>query len=147
VNIGTKDKPKFTNIGDYYNEETIENIVDLLSEYRDLFPTTFSEKKEIVGELGEMKIPLKPDDKLVNQRPYRLNLVYKQKVKAEIDIMMEAIIIELVVESEWISLMVVQDKKTRGIRICVDLRKLNDVFLHDPFPTPFTDEVLDNVGG
>ena len=44
--------------------------------------------------------------------------------------------------------MVVQDKKQeRGIRICVDLRKLNDACLHDPFPTPFTDEVLENVGG
>jgi hypothetical protein len=29
----------------------------------------------------------------------------------------------------------------------VDLIKLNDACLHDPFPTPFTDEVLDNVGG
>jgi hypothetical protein len=29
----------------------------------------------------------------------------------------------------------------------VDLRKLNDAFVHDPFPTPFIDEVLDNVGG
>jgi len=43
--------------------------------------------------------------------------------------------------------MVVQDKKTRGINICVDLRKLNDACLHDPFPTPFTNEVLENVGG
>ena len=43
--------------------------------------------------------------------------------------------------------MVVQDKKAKGeIRICVDLRKLNDAYVHDPFPTPFTDEVLDNVG-
>jgi hypothetical protein len=43
--------------------------------------------------------------------------------------------------------MVVQDKKTGEIRICVDLRKLNDACLHDPFPTPFTDKVLDNVRG
>ena len=57
-------------------------------------------------------------------------------------------IIELVEESEWVSPMVVQEKKTKGeIKICVDLRKLNDSCLHDPFPTPFTDEVLDNVGG
>jgi hypothetical protein len=62
--------------------------------------------------------------------------------------MLEAGIIEPVEESEWISSMVVQDKKhRRGIRICVDLRKLNDAYLHDPFPTPFTDEVLKNVGG
>jgi hypothetical protein len=42
--------------------------------------------------------------------------------------------------------MVVQDKKAGGIRICIELRKLNDACLHDPFPTPFTDEVLENVG-
>lgn len=29
----------------------------------------------------------------------------------------------------------------------MDLRKLNDACVHDPFLTPFTDEVLDNVGG
>jgi len=44
--------------------------------------------------------------------------------------------------------MVVQEKKMKGeIRIYVDLRKLNDACVHDPFPTPFTDEVLENVGG
>ena len=29
----------------------------------------------------------------------------------------------------------------------MDLRKLNDACVNDPFPTPFTDEVLENVGG
>jgi hypothetical protein len=61
--------------------------------------------------------------------------------------MLEAGIIEPVEESEWIIPMVVQDKKKGGIRICVDLRKKNDACLHDPFPTHFTGEVLENVGG
>jgi len=44
--------------------------------------------------------------------------------------------------------MVVQEKKKlEEIRIYVDLRKLNDVCVHDPFPNPFVNEVLDNVGG
>ncbi len=44
--------------------------------------------------------------------------------------------------------MVVQEKKTKGaIRICVYLQNLNDACVHDPFPTLFTDEVLDNVDG
>ena len=42
--------------------------------------------------------------------------------------------------------MVVQDKKAGEVRIYVDLRKLNDACMHDPFPTPFTDEVLEGVG-
>ena len=28
----------------------------------------------------------------------------------------------------------------------MDLKKLNDACVHDPFPKPFTDEVLENVG-
>jgi hypothetical protein len=60
---------------------------------------------------------------------------------------LEAHIIEPIEEFEWISPMVVQEKKQGGIRICVDLRKINDVYLHDHFPTPFIDEVLENVGG
>jgi hypothetical protein len=72
---------------------------------------------------------------------------YKENMKVEIDRMMDTRIIELVEEFEWINPMVVQDKKTRGIKICMDLRKLNDACLHGPFPTPFTNEVLENIGG
>ena len=104
--------------------------------------------KGILGDLGVMRIPLKEGAKPLKQRPYRLNPRYKEKVRKELDKMLATGIIEPVEESEWVSPMVVQDKKTkREMRICVDLRKLNDAFVHDPFPTPYTDEVLDNVGG
>jgi hypothetical protein len=71
----------------------------LLREYSDLFPTTFTEMKGIVGELGEMKIPLRPDVRPIRQRLYRLNPIYKQKVKVEIDRILEVSIIEPVEES------------------------------------------------
>jgi hypothetical protein len=64
--------------------------------------------------------------------------VYKQKVKAEIERMLEAEIIEP---------MVVKDNKIGEFKICVDLRKLNDVCLYDPFSNSFINEVLENVGG
>ena len=60
--------------------------------------------------------------------------------------MLDAGIIESVEESEWIIPMMVQVKNTGEVWICVDLRKLNEVCAHDPFPTPFTDEVLEGVG-
>ena len=65
----------------------------------------------------------------------------------ELDKMLDVGIILSLEESKWISPMVVQYKKTGGIHIYVDLRNLNDVWIHNPFPTPFTDEVLENVGG
>jgi hypothetical protein len=100
VNIGTTENPKMASIRDYWDEQTIERITELLHEYSDLFPTTFTEMKGITGELGEMKIPLKPKARTVRQRPYRLNPVYKQKVKAKIDKMLEAGIIEPIEESK-----------------------------------------------
>ena len=54
-----------------------------------------------------MKIPLKLDANPVKQLLYRLNPRYKERVKTELDIMLDARIIELVEESEWISPMVV----------------------------------------
>jgi hypothetical protein len=45
--------------------------------------------KGIKGPMGEMNISLKPDVRPVKQRPYRLNPNYKQKVKIELDRMLE----------------------------------------------------------
>jgi hypothetical protein len=64
-----------------------------------------------VGELGEMKIPLRAEERLIKQRPYRLNPIYKKNVKAEIDRMLEDGIIEPIEESKWVSLMEIQEKK------------------------------------
>jgi hypothetical protein len=68
--------------------------------------------KEIEGPMSEMRIPLNPYARPVKQRPYRLNPKYKEKVKIELDRMLEEGIIEPVEESEWIRPMVVQEKKT-----------------------------------
>jgi hypothetical protein len=111
ISIVTTDNPKMASIGDYWDEKTMERITELLRKYSDMFPTTFTEMKGIVGELGEMKIPLKPEAISVRHRTYRLNPIYKKNVKVKIKRMLEDGIIELVDEYEWISHMVVQEKK------------------------------------
>jgi hypothetical protein len=115
VNIGTKQAPKLANVGYYWDDTTIDKITELLHEYWDLFPTKFTDMKDIKGPMGEIKIPLKLDARPVKQRPYRLNPKYKEKVNIELDIMLEERIIEPIEESEWIIPMVVQDKKTGEI--------------------------------
>lgn len=87
-------------------------IIELLHEYQDLFPTKFSKMKGIIGDLGVMSIPLKPYSKPSKQRPYRMNPKYKENVKVEIYRLLEAGVIELIEEFEWISPMVIQEEKT-----------------------------------
>ena len=70
-----------------------------------------SELKGIIGDLGVMKITLKPDAKLIKQRPYHLYPKYKERVCLELDKMLVAGIIEPAEESDWVSPIVVQEKK------------------------------------
>lgn len=43
-------------VGDYWDEETISQVVELLKEYKDIFPSVFLAMKGIAGDLREMKI-------------------------------------------------------------------------------------------
>jgi hypothetical protein len=90
VNIGTEKTPKFANIGYYWDAATIDKITELLHEYQDLLQTKFTDMKGIKGPIGEMRIPLKLDERPVKQRPYSLNPKYKEKVKIELNRMLEA---------------------------------------------------------
>lgn len=49
VNIGTKEQSKLAKIGDYWDENSVGKVAELLTEYQDLFPTKFSELKGIMG--------------------------------------------------------------------------------------------------
>ena len=92
-----------------------------------------------------MKIALKLDANPIKYRPYILKPRIREKVKKEIDRMLVAGLDE----GEWISPIFIQVKKDlkKKIRVCVDYRILKNSCIHDMFPTPFSDEVLDNVAG
>lgn len=126
----------------------MDKVTKLLCEYQDLFPNKFMDMNQIIRDLGMIKITLKPDSKPIKKRLYRLNPKYNEKVHLELDKMLVDVIIEPVEESDWVSPMVVQEKKQKDeIGICMDLRKLNDACVRDPLSNPFTNEVLDNIGG
>ena len=63
--------------------------------------------------------------------------------------MLKACIIYPVDQSKWVGPMVVQPKKhdPKKLRVCVDYRWLNKATKTDPFPTPYADEILNEVAG
>lgn len=81
-------EPKFAKFWDYWDDVTIDKVVELLQKYQDLFPMKFSNLKGIIGDLGVMKLTMKPYVKPVKQRPYRLKPKYKERVHAELDKML-----------------------------------------------------------
>ena len=86
----------------------------MLTKYQELFLTKFLELKGITRDLGFIHIMLKPYACPMKQFPYRLNPKYKHKVKEEIDKMLTVGIIEPIEQLDWVSPMVVQEKKMKG---------------------------------
>ena len=96
-----------------------------------------------------MKIDIKPNAQPVKKRLYKLAHKYKEIVKKEIDNTLAVGIIYPINQLEWASPMFIQPKKhdPTKLRICVDFRELKKVTLTDPFPTPYADEILNEVAG
>ena len=122
VAISNDDRPKMARMGDYWNEEKTTEIVNLLKEFQDFFAQDYKDLKGLVQEMGEMRIEIKPDARLIKKRPYKLAHKYKEIVKKEIDNMLAAGIIYPINQSEWEIPMVVQPKKhdPKKLIICVD---------------------------
>jgi len=71
-----------------------------------------------------------------------MNPNYATVVERDLDKLLNVGFIALVEEPSWLSPIVVVPKK-----ICVDFRQLNATTKKDPYPSPFTKEVLDEVVG
>jgi hypothetical protein len=95
-----------------------------------------------------MMIELNPKSRPVKHNPCRLNHRVKEKVKKDIDRMLPVGMIFPLNKAEWINHIMIQTKKGMDdIRVCLHCRILNIACVHDPFPNPFSDEVLDQVAG
>ena len=92
----------------------MKEIFILLKEYEYLFPSSVAYLKGIKGDLREMRIILKPDASPVKHCPYQLNPRIKEKVKLKIDKMLKAGLIFPIEEAEWVSPIVIQNKKEKS---------------------------------
>ena len=65
----------------------------------------------------------------------------------ELNKLLSSGVIERIDASPWVSPIVVTQKKTGGIRMCVDLREPNKAIVVDSHPLPHMDELLATLAG
>ena len=98
-----------------------------------------------LGNLGEeYEIKLKPDAKpFALFTPRRVPLPLRGKVTAELNRMETMGVISKVdIPTPWCAGMVVAPKKSGSVRICVDLKPLNQSVLREVHPLPKVDDTL-----
>jgi len=116
-----------------------------LKEFKDVFAWTYKDLKGIPLELARHKIELNTIIPLAHQAKYRLNPNYVTTIKQDIDKLLAVGFIQSIEKTTWLSPIVIIPKKNGKLTICIDFRKLNVATKKDPYPLPFTYEVLNTV--
>ena len=121
--------------------------VDLFKKFQDVFAWSYEDLKSYDTSVIQHTIPLKPNQKQFKQKLKRINPMLLPLIQKEVKRMFEAGIIAPIRFSEWVSNLVPTRKKSGEIRLCVDLRNLNQVSLKDHCPLPKMDHILQRVVG
>jgi hypothetical protein len=99
-------------------------------------------------ELVEHRLPIKTGFRPYKQPARRFNLIIHDRVKEEVEWLLNAGFIRPCRYVEWVSNIVPVEKKNTGkIQICIDFRNLNKATPKDEYPMPKADMLINNASG
>src|SRR6185436_16831821 len=99
-------------------------------------------------DLVEHRLPIKAGFRPYKQRARRFNPAMNDRIKEEINRLLEAGFIRSCRYAEWISNIVPVEKKDLGkIRVCIDFRNLNKATPKDEYPMPIADMLINEASG
>jgi hypothetical protein len=125
VDIGPGDKPWPTFISKKLDPSLQELMIALLKEYSDCFARDYTEMPGLDRSIIEHQLLLKKGFRPFQQRARQMRTEVLEEVKKEIEKMLEAGFIRPCRYDEWISSIVLVQKKDGRWRVCVDFRNLN----------------------
>nr|AAX95307.1 Retrotransposon gag protein, putative [Oryza sativa Japonica Group]ABA93246.1 retrotransposon protein, putative, unclassified [Oryza sativa Japonica Group] len=113
IGDGTKPRPIFVNKN--MKADYKVKVIELLKEFVDCFAWEYHEMPSLNRELVEHRLPIKPGFRPYKQPPRRFNPLLYDRVKEEIDRLLKAGFIRPCRYAEWVSSIVLVEKKGSGI--------------------------------
>ena len=121
-------------------------LIALLKEYVDCFAGDYTEMLGLSRELVEHRLPIKKGFRPFKQKPYRFNSIIYDRIKEEINRLLQAGFIQPRRYAEWVSNIVPVEKKDSGkIRVCIDFRDLNRATPKNEYPMPIADMLINDA--
>ena len=102
----------------------------------------------IPRNLAEHSLKVHKDARPVKQAMRRFSRPKRDEISREIDRLLNAKFIREIKDSDWVANPVlVEKKKTKKLRMCVDFTALNKCCPKDHFPLPQIDQIIDSTAG
>ena len=140
VDIGDGTIPRPTFVNKNLSVEYKADLVNLLKEYVDCFASEYHEMPGLSRDLVEHRLPIKAGFIPYKQPVRHFNPIIYDRIKAEINRLLDAGFIRSCRYADWLSNIVPVEKKDSGkIRVCIAFRDLNKATPKDEYPMPIAD--------
>jgi hypothetical protein len=96
-------------------------------------------------ELVEHRLPIKSGFSPYKQPARRFNPIIQDRVKKDVERLLDAGFIRPFRYAEWVSNIVPVEKNTDKIRVCIDFHNLNKATTKDEYPMPIDDMLINNA--
>ncbi|GBG60453.1 hypothetical protein CBR_g5627 [Chara braunii] len=129
-----------------YTTDLEPAVRDLIREYHDVFPSSFSNVGIPPMRDVEHSIQLVPDYRVHHQAPYRLSIPEATELKRQLEELLRLGFIKPS-NSPWGAPVLFARKADRTLRLCIDYRGLNRYTVKNNYPMPRSDELFDRLAG
>ncbi|GIY74715.1 retrovirus-related Pol polyprotein from transposon 17.6 [Caerostris darwini] len=127
----------------HLNHSERSDVISLLNKYNSVFAQELSD----LGECSIIQHEIHLTDNIpTRQKPYRVPYNLKAEMKKQINILLDAGIIQPSTSSYAAPVLLVK-KSDGSFRLVADLRKLNSKTIPDNFPLPNLNEMIDMLSG
>ena len=148
VNLGDGTIPMPTFVNKNLSVEYKADLVKLLKEYIDCFSWDYSEMPGLSRDLVEYRLPIIADFRPYKQPARRFNPSIYDRIKEEINRLLDAGFIRSCHYADWISNIVPIEKKGSGkICVCIDFIDLNKATPKDEYPMPIANMLINEASG
>jgi hypothetical protein len=148
IDIGDGVTPRLTFVNKNFNANYKDNLVKLLRECVGCFAWNYQEMLGLRCDLVEHWLSIKDGFGPFKQHARCYNTLMYDRIKEEIDRLLKANFIRPCKYAEWISSIVLVEKKgSRNIRVCIDFINLNRATPKDEYPMPIADMIINDASG
>jgi hypothetical protein len=97
-------------------------------------------------ELVDHRLPIKKGFKLYKQPARNYNSVLYDRIKEEVECLLEVGFVQTCMYAEWVSnIFLVEKKNTSKIRVCIYFQNLNRATPIDKYPMPVADASINSA--
>jgi hypothetical protein len=148
IDIGDGITPWLTFINKNISLEHKDAVIKLLKDYVDCFTRNYRAMPSLSRELVEHRLPIKSGFKPYKWPTRRFNTIIHDRVKEEVEQLLNAGFIRPCRYTECVSNIVPNEKKNTGkIWVCIDFRNLNKATPKDEYTMPIADMLINNASG